>query len=382
MSAVLREVEGEHPPIIVNMDETMMSNIRPGKLGIVPSAIAVAHGAFRSAARQKPMPRTSMLASICNDANLQKVLPQLRLPKAPKGKVTARAALHAYAQAGQPQCVLHGGCGWNNGITMMWYLRELRKRLRGKAPLRPIVLVMDDCSIHVSEKVLRECVKLSIAVVIIPSRMTWKLQPLDTHVFAPLKANIRAGLFAALGNSPRATLSHAAEIRVHGQSIKDVLVNRDWSSVMRRSGLTGDRAEWRRGLCELVGDSLITPCFPSEDELKDLLSVPTSRCSSLRSTLVASASRAANPQAALPAAPAGGDSQAAAAPGPAIVPMPTVRLKSSARLPAVLGTRREQATLLRLHQPAVSPVMTRSRSRLALASESAASGSAGPALPN
>jgi hypothetical protein len=102
MCAVLREVEGEHPPIIVNMDETMMSNIRPGKLGIVPSAIAVAHGAFRSAKRQKPMPRTSMLASICNDANLQKVLPQLRLPKAPKGKVTARAALNAYAQAGQP----------------------------------------------------------------------------------------------------------------------------------------------------------------------------------------------------------------------------------------------------------------------------------------
>lgn len=382
MSAVLREVEGEHPPIIVNMDETMMSNIRAGKLGIVPSALAVAHGAFRSAKRQKPMPRTSMLASICNDPSLQKVLPQVRLPKAPKGKVTARAALNAYAQAGQPQCVLHGGCGWNNGVTMVWYLRELRKRLRGKAPLRPIVLVMDDCSIHISEKVIRECVRLSIAVVIIPSRMTWKLQPLDTHVFAPLKANIRAGLFAALGKSPRCSLSHAAEIRVHGESIKQVLVNKDWSGVMSRAGLTGDRAEWRRGLCELVGDAVITPSFPSEGELKDLLSVPDSRCSALRSTLVTSARRAANPQAELPAALAGGDSQASAATGPAIVPMPLIRLKSTARLPAVLGSRREQATLLRMRQPTVSPVMTRSRSRLALASGSAPSSSAGPAMPH
>ena len=382
MSAVLREVEGEHPPIIVNMDETMMSNIRSGKLGIVPSAISVAHGVFRSTKRKVNMPRTSMLASICNDADLQKVLPQLRLPKAPKGKVTARAALNAYAQAGQPQSVLHGGCGWNNGVTMVWYLRELRKRLRSKAPLRPIVLVMDDCSIHVSDKVLRECVRLGIAVVIIPSRMTWKLQPLDTHVFAPLKANIRAGLFAALGNSPRASLSHAAEIRVHGLSIREVLVNRDWSSVMRRSGLTGDRAEWRQGLCDLVGDAVLTPSYPSEGELKDLLSVPASRVSGMRASLVTSAQRAANPQVAVPAAAADGDSQAAAPAGPVIVPMPIIRLKSSARLPAVLGNRREQATLLRLREPTASPVMTRSRSRLALASESAASGSAGPAVPH
>jgi hypothetical protein len=81
-------------------------------------------------------------------------------------------------------------------------------------------------------------------------------------------------------------------------------------------------------LCELVGDALIAPSFPSEAELKDLLSVPASRCSALRSTLVTSASRAANPQAELPAAAAGGDSQAAAAPGPAIVPMPIIRLGS------------------------------------------------------
>ena len=151
---------------------------------------------------------------------------------------------------------------------------------------------------------------------------------------------------------------------------------------MRRSGLTGDRAEWRQGLCELVGDALIAPSFPSEAELKDLLSVPASRCSALRSTLVTSASRAANAQAELPAAAAGGDSQAAAASGPAIVPMPIIRLKSTARLPAVLWSRGDQATLLRLRQPTVSPVMTRSRSRLALASEGAPSGSAGPASPH
>ena len=74
---------------------------------------------------------------------------------------------------------------------MVSYLRELKRRVAKVAPGRPLVLVMDDSGIHTGDTTLGECIRLRIAVVVIPSRMTWCLQPLDMYVFARLKAAIR-----------------------------------------------------------------------------------------------------------------------------------------------------------------------------------------------
>ncbi len=67
---------------------------------------------------------------------------------------------------------------------MVCYLRELAKHATQVAPGRAVVFVMDDCSVHICDEIVAERKRLRLALVITPARMTWALQPLDTHVAA------------------------------------------------------------------------------------------------------------------------------------------------------------------------------------------------------
>jgi hypothetical protein len=175
--------------------------------------------------RDTALPRTTLLAAVCSDGALQKHLPQVRLPRARPERGAGPTVLAAYAAAGAPQAAYHGGSGWNNGAILVSYLRELRRRVARVAPGRPLVLVMDDSGIHTGDTALRECIRLRIAVVIIPSRMTWCLQPLDTHVFARLKAAIRAAVFERMAAGLGCRVAPTDRIRLHGEAIRRVLAS-------------------------------------------------------------------------------------------------------------------------------------------------------------
>jgi hypothetical protein len=354
------------------MDETMLSNVRPWKLGVVPNAHLSAAADFGTVHRDTPLPRTSLLAAVCNDIVVQRHLPQVRLPRARPETTAGPSVLAAYAAAGAPQLAYHGGSGWNTGAIMVHYLRELRRRVAKVAPGRPLILVMDDSGIHTGDTVLAECLRLRIAVVIIPSRMTWCLQPLDTHVFARLKAAIRGAVFERMAGGPGGRVSPSDRIRLHGEAIRRVLVERDWTDVVRRAGLDGPGHVLRPAVQELLAGSDISPKFPSADDLRRTLNVPASRAHRLLAALNASWQRSV-PQ---PAAAAADESlpvaAAAAEDAVCMLPMPRLRLSKSARLPA--APRREVVPVsFQLLQQSRSPVITRSRTAVSLRSTGAAS---------
>lgn len=364
---VLGELQGEPRPVVINMDETMLSNVRPWKLGVVPSASKAAAADLGTVPRETALSRTSLLAAVCNDGTLQKHLPQVRLPRARPKAAAGATVLAAYAAAGTPQAAFHGSSGWNTGAIMVSYLRELRRRLARVAPGRPLLLVMDDSGIHVGDSVLRECVRLHIAVVIIPSRMTWCLQPLDTHVFARLKTDIRSTVFERVAAGLGRRISPSERIRLHGEAIKRVLVDRDWSDVVRRAGLDGPGQVLRPAVQQLLAGADVSPQFPSSEELQQILNVPASRAPRLREALRATVAGAV-PQLAAAAAAADLPAEAAGGVGEErLVPIPRLRLRPSARLPPVPGRAGPVVNYL-LTQPSRSPVVTRSRSAAALAS--------------
>ena len=362
---VLHELAGGLPPVIVNMDETMLSSVRPWKLGVVPSAHLAAAVDMGTVPRDTALPRTSLLAAVCNDASLQKHLPQVRLPRARPDSTAGPTVLAAYSAAGAPQLAYHGGSGWNTGPIMVCYLRELRRRVARMAPGRPLVLVMDDSGIHTGDTTLAECIRLRIAVVIIPSRMTWCLQPLDTHVFAILKAAIRGAVFERMAGVLGGRVSSCDRIRLHGEAIRRVLVDRDWTEVVRRAGLDGPGHVLRPAVQELLAGADVTPQFPSADDLRLTLSVPDSRAHRLLAALNMSWQRAV-PQPAAAAAPESlpADSAAAAA-ARRLLPMPRLRLSGSARLPPA-PRRADPSVNFLLVQPSRSPVVTRSHTAASL----------------
>ena len=102
------ELSKNGSPIIVNTDETMLSSVSPLKLFVVPDLAKTRELRLGRVGRDTPLPRTSLLAAVCSDGDLQKVLPQMRMPRAMgQGGVAGRTARAVYASAGQPQCTLH-----------------------------------------------------------------------------------------------------------------------------------------------------------------------------------------------------------------------------------------------------------------------------------
>ena len=315
------------------------------------------------------------------------MLPQMRMPRAMgQGGVAGRTARAVYASAGQPQCTLHGTAAWNTADTMSVWLRELKQRLNRAVPGRPVLLVMDACTVHMCSSVLRKCRQLGIAVVIIPSRMTWLLQPLDTHVFARLKTDIRKRSFEAIARSDATGLAPCKSIALQGVAIRHILVEQDWSAVVARSGLAGPDHELRGLLQQYLRGADLAPRRPTQAELCECMNVTPERATALRLSLAATLEAACGVADAGAAAEAAEAAVAEAAPPAAparVVQVPTLRLRRDARLPAAVP-RRELAPNFIMERPARERPVTRSMSAASLATETvvpAAPAAIPPAAP-
>lgn len=270
--------------VVVNMDETMLSNVRPWKRGVTAAAGA-AHFAD-TMARDAAMPRTSLMASVCSDDAIQAKLPQIRLPRGRGGKLPSRVVASCYAEAGAPQIAVHGGSGWCTAPTLAWYVRLVARTVRVERPDCVPVLVMDCCPVHLVGQVFAAARKAGVYIILVPARMTWMLQPLDTHVFAVLKARIREATFEAKAASRSARLPYLARVRVHSRAIRQVLVERSWSACMVRAGLTGDTSEARPALATLLAGQSLEPAAPSVADLAELLSMPLPRAEQMHRQLL------------------------------------------------------------------------------------------------
>lgn len=321
------------PAVVVNMDETILSNLRGWKKGVVANGADPEEMAGSELRRDAAISRTSLIASISSVASLQPHLPQIRLPRSKEGEVPSRRAIQAYAEAGAPQIAWHGGHGWNTTQTTVWYIRQLSKTVRRITPGSSLVLVMDCCSVHLSADVLSAAAKLSVHIVIVPARMTWLMQPLDTCVFSDLKRAMRNYEFDAKAASLSGHLAALDRVRVQGDCIRSVLVRRDWSAVMSRAGMAKDGGPLRPSLTRLLEGENLLPRPPSTEELAEILQVPGARARRLLPALLPP-SRALPPPAAAAAAPGGGASLAAADATPTIgAPTARVELVRLASLP-------------------------------------------------
>ena len=355
--------------IVVNMDETMLSAVKERKKGNTDARMG--HGSAFSGFARRPasMPRTSLIASVCSSVDVQKVLPQIRVVRGEVGKTPSRAVLAAYADAGAPQIAQHGGNGWCTTVLLMWWLRCMMTALRKVKPAASVILVMDACPSHTSDAFLAACSRARVRLVIVPAKMTWCLQPLDTHVFSTLKQRIREREFEDQVQQGGAPLSHLQRVRAHGAAVDDVLVKKDWSGVMMRACMARDVAGLRASVQPLVAEQDFTPRLPCIAEFQDILSVVDSRAAKIHSFFHAARTPAAHAAAACP--DRGGPTSAGAS---GAVPAPTtvarhmlpITLRAAARLPGAPASTAPAANVW-LPTWAIRKPITRSASRLALA---------------
>ena len=169
--------------------------------------------------------------------------------------------------------------------VLMKYMLTLKQNLRKLGCALPVVLLLDAAPVHLSQRILQIAGDNGIQLAYIPARLTWLLQPLDTHAFANLKRRIRKQHADMCIASPTGAVSRDNTIRQQHRAILEELSEKTWGSAMERVGATGVLTNLRPNIATLIAGQDLAARYPSSDDLAALLNITTARARRIRTAL-------------------------------------------------------------------------------------------------
>ena len=283
---LLRGVLAGQAVVVVNMDETGVSNVKDSKHGNIVTRAEQGTLDNSTNAKQSPSARCSLMAAITDDAVLQSVLPQVFLPRRRKDRLPTQETKRVFAEAGSPIEAWHGSSGYVTTPVIIAYMTRLRRAVRQVRPNAVLVLVFDPCGAHVNARVFRHARCLGIHIILIPGRMTWLLQPLDSHVFAQFKRWLRTALQKERMQATNGCLNWTSTMRITAEAVRAVLVQKDWSAVMQKSGLTQAETPLRINLQQAVAQEDLRPRPPTTEEVAQIVGCAHTWAAQVRRLLV------------------------------------------------------------------------------------------------
>ena len=221
------------------MDETAVQHEYEARKGFVidmNQQERSAAGCFFSPLKMaKTRAHTTYVAFITDNILVQRYLPQFVLPNKNR---TTRAEMDALKALPDPIITLEESNGWVNIQIMCDMITELRRRVRAKVgATATVVLFMDGASQHISNEVLTHAARLQVIVVLIPSQLTWLLQPLDVECFRGFKDLLRLKQLEARLESLTASVAVSTRIQLLGETIREHFIEQPFAQAFRRTGI-------------------------------------------------------------------------------------------------------------------------------------------------
>ena len=238
----------------LNLDETSVGLFQGGGKGTI-----VCRKRRLEANREMAQPvnsgrkRTCLthIALVCDRPDVQPLLPQVIIGN----EATFKAGDLPALQAACPGNVhlLRQKSAWINTEVCVRVVRLLGAALRKRShpPLVrcwQAVLLMDAHKAHYHGSVLNACWSEGIWPIIVPARMTWALQPLDTHAFKAYKERLREGYQRARLLTPTGELSMAQFLAAVCDTVRHVLQGRRWAAAFDQDGFGHMQASVSRTL--------------------------------------------------------------------------------------------------------------------------------------
>ena len=179
------------------------------------------------------------IAMVCDRPDVQPVLPQVVIGNEATFKAgdldTLRAACPGNVH------LLRQKSAWNNIEVCKQVIHLLGAALRKRShpPLVrrwQAVLLMDACRLHLHRSVIAACLSEGIWPIIVPAKLTWLLQPLDTHAFKAYKEYLRAAYQRARLLTAAGDLTMAQFVAALCDTIRHVLQGRRWAAAFDHNG--------------------------------------------------------------------------------------------------------------------------------------------------
>lgn len=248
--AKLARCTGGKPALVVNMDATRMLLNHGSQKGLRVSRCSLPPGfkhrrAQVSASEEKA--GLTYIAFLTHDPLVQPKLPQVLLGN--HHVMTLKLLRDLSAVTPQNFKVWRKESSWNNHTVMCQLLTLLCHCLQDYLTSHQVILVLDVARCHFHSKIFGLANRLGIRLVYVPAKLTWLLQPLDTHVFSRLKRMLRKRWVDLKVESSSGVVSHLAWITAVFELVKMLLCGTKWLPAFR--ALMDEKALSARVLEEL-----------------------------------------------------------------------------------------------------------------------------------
>ena len=225
----------EKPLVMINMDEASVPLHLTGSVG----TFFVETSNFP----QKPGDRAQLgdrrnnityIASICSDATVGQLLPQILLGNV--RRFARKWMEQAVSEVSGNVLLWREQSAWNNRFLMQKYICLLADSLGDYLQTCNVILVVDMAPCHVHPAVFARARRKGIRMLLIPAGLTGVLQPLDTHVFRQFRRRLEALWLDGKRDHEDGQVSFLAWLRLLNEAIQAVVVGKDWKVAFQQTG--------------------------------------------------------------------------------------------------------------------------------------------------
>ena len=269
-----RDNLGGKKPLFINMDETSISFHYGRQKGLVVSR----HHLPPDRTHNKETVKTedakahiSFLAFFTHETDVQPKLPQIFIGNKHKFLLGLLKGLAPHT----PHNFLlwREESSWNNVALMRKAMCQLMKNLKDLVATHQVILVLDCARCHIHPTICTLATRLGIRLLYVPARLTWLLQPADTHGFGRLKHRLRKKWLDLCIQSSSGQVSHLDWLAALFEVTRKLLCEVQWRSAFESNGLLGEEKLGHRILTELEwgGPRLMISDILTQDQLKVVL---------------------------------------------------------------------------------------------------------------
>ena len=257
-----------HRPVRINMDETAIRLFQEPRHGLI-SAVArrlrqTPRSLVRSATRQQMRTMFTAIVMVCDDDDLQKKLPQILV----LSKTIARQRDVEHMRTMLPPNIFlwTRDRAWTTSELMVKVVKTINDCLRCDLAGRQVIFSSDVYRAHITSAVWRAMARVNFFYFLIPAKMTWAMQPCDTHVFALFKRHLGDATQRAAVRSDSGQVPLTPFVEIVCNVLEEVVRKRSWTNAFRDLGLLGNQLAVSRSVLdklslsavEDVGDGLPT----------------------------------------------------------------------------------------------------------------------------
>ena len=225
--------------LTINVDETYVNffqGLYKGNLAVSTQDLpSTAPPLSQHATRSQLRMGLTHVGVICDVPVVQPLLPQILI--APKNVLTKRDLAAVRAAMPEPIYVIHKKTKWVNSKILVWLMQMIHWSLRHVRALYDVALMLDVLAVHFCPELLQCMDTLSFRYMFIPAKLTWLIQPCDTHCFALYKRFLK---LIVLRHRARSLFSEVPAVPVWFQFIADTIVHhmnqRSWVAAFRENG--------------------------------------------------------------------------------------------------------------------------------------------------